>query len=357
LLCMADAEAQTASFSGVLNGQQISASVTVVTRNGIPYVPLARLADQFGAGFSESVQRTQVDLGGQTAWLQSGSTEVYGSLSKFSLSHRVEDSTDGAMMAVPDVASFFMRCFRLSLQRSDMTDEAPSTLDDDMELALMDLAPVTDLAGLRSPPQPNPISRVVIDPGHGGGDAGAVGPSGLTEKDLTLAVALHVKTLLESEGAMQVLLTRTEDVELSSDQRGAIATRFDSDLFISLHGGASRAAGAPGIEIFYSSPRPMGGAEVPRMRRRDHSTASRALAEAIAPDQESGGTLAARGIRQAPLRILKGLDMPGVLIELGSMTNPTEETLLQTTDYQRRLAQAVVDGLGAFATPSNELGP
>ena len=109
------------------------------------------------------------------------------------------------------------------------------------------------LAGSSGQPPPQSAFVVVIDPGHGGDDTGAMGPSGLAEKDVTLDVAKRLKARIQSEMDAEVILTRDTDRTMTLDERTAIANHHRADLFVCIHANASRRGNARGAETYFLS--------------------------------------------------------------------------------------------------------
>jgi len=373
----------TATFSGTLKDTPISATVDVTKQKDIPYVSLRDLSRQLGAGFSVSDDRVQVDLGGNTAWLRYGETEVYGSLKQTTLLYPLVRDGSDTLLSEGDVIPLFNTCFRVSLTRKDHTAQTPGTkttpsnaedpfapnvlepvqikkpkpgASQPTETDQAPSAPSTPSTDVVSSPAPLPssgstttpaptssIHRIVVDPGHGGSETGAVGSDGLQEKALTLAVALQLKKDLEKTLGADVVLTRSDDRELTSTQRSNIGVREAPDLFISLHAGASTSTTAVGFEIFCPPPvvRGMGNPSL--------SNADKHLAAQIENHLRTTTQAASRGIRTAPIRVLREQEKLSLLIELGCITNPTEEALLASPDYQAKLAQGIADGIAAYA--------
>jgi N-acetylmuramoyl-L-alanine amidase len=209
------------------------------------------------------------------------------------------------------------------------------------------------------------VSRVVIDPGHGGHDPGALG-KGLTEAELVLDVALRLEKRLSNEPGLEVTLTRRTNVYIPLEERTAIANRQNADLFISIHANASRNSAATGIETYYlsfaSSP------EAEAVAARENSASEREMhhlpdmIRAIALNnkldesrdlagmvQEAMATrlrrtnknLRSLGVKKAPFVVLIGAAMPSVLAEISFVTNPQELTLLKSAAYKDRIAEAL----------------
>ncbi len=214
------------------------------------------------------------------------------------------------------------------------------------------------------------IRTIVLDPGHGGGDTGAVGRSGLEEKRLTLQVARTLQRLLEERLAVRVILTRSSDGALPLETRAAVANQNKGDLFVSLHFNSAVGSGASGPETFFLTPVQGEQAEAlsaaarsvgaergdplfdlqlqPWDRVQDsHLGESRALAQLV-QDELNTALEASRRSRQAPLRVLAGVAMPAVLVEFGFLTNAEEEIRFQDPEYRFRLADAVAKGIARY---------
>lgn len=228
------------------------------------------------------------------------------------------------------------------------------------------------------PPQspPDRFDVVVIDAGHGGHDEGATGPSGLREKDLVLDVANRLATRLRKHG-LEVVLTRDRDEFLSLEQRTAVANDARADLFLSIHANSSRSRKPSGVETYFASldasddaaqataereNRAL-GAEVPSRRRVDPLAAilgdlieSQHLQEssefARLAQQELIGVERARsrGVKQAPFVVLMGVQMPASLVEIGFLSNPSEEAGLRHAQRRQAIADALAEAVQAFAT-------
>jgi N-acetylmuramoyl-L-alanine amidase len=213
---------------------------------------------------------------------------------------------------------------------------------------------------------------VVIDPGHGGPDAGATGTNGVQEKALTLDIARRVKTLIESRLGMRVVLTRDDDREVTLDERTARANSSKAELFVSLHMNASIAATSSGAEVYQlkperDSPAGRGGVadqplnlpvtiggtrsvalvpwDLAQARHREDSTLLANLLESSLRPQIPMG---AQAQREAPMRLLAGLDMAAVIIELAYLTNPEQAAAATSEDFQTRAAQGIVDAVTAY---------
>lgn len=221
-------------------------------------------------------------------------------------------------------------------------------------------------------PPARPLRTVVIDPGHGGGDTGAVGRQGTMEKDVNLAVARELKQYLEREGDLRVVLTRQRDESLDLDARAEAANAADGDLFISLHCNSWFDEQAQGFETWFLSPAgsdwarsveavengaSAGGREpedvefiVWELVQNRYISESSRFAEFL--QARASRTLGSpdRGVRQAGFRVLVGAFMPAVLVELGFLSHADEERRLGDRGYQRLLARAIGDAVLAYAS-------
>lgn len=214
------------------------------------------------------------------------------------------------------------------------------------------------------------LRTIALDPGHGGAETGATGPTGLLEKDVTLAIARELRELLENRLGVRVIFTRDEDQDLPLDERTSLANNNKSDLFISIHANASPRRNAKGSSVYFLSQqasdeesRRVAAAENAPARSASASNRdlqfilwdmaqtaslneSSVLAEILLEELlGSSGEENNRGIKQAPFRVLMGATMPAVLVEVGFITNPDEERLLRTNKYQEELAQAIFRGV------------
>ena len=210
---------------------------------------------------------------------------------------------------------------------------------------------------------------VVIDPGHGGEDAGAVGAGGLEEKDVTLALGLALRRELELRSDIAVVMTRTGDVMMLPPERAALANRSRADIFIALHVNSWTGRSVSGYETFYygdpsdehvealtaiegaaeaNAARPQDAVSLsPWEQRQYHRRASRALAELVQSELVSRPGLKAvdRGVKQGRFGVLRLTRMPAVLVELGFISNPAEEMRLRSEEARRTMVDALADSL------------
>jgi N-acetylmuramoyl-L-alanine amidase len=227
-------------------------------------------------------------------------------------------------------------------------------------------------------PEPEPLRTIVVDPGHGGHDAGAVGPSGLQEKELALDIARRVAALLQEELGVRVVLTRARDQFVGLRERTALANRERADLFLSVHVNSApgAGAGASGTETYFLSNEATDGAarraaeyenrlitldggpkggppDVVRsilwdLAQSDFQQESSRVAEALQNNLDRALRRPSRGVKQAPFYVLGGAAMPAVLVEIGFISNPQEEQRLRDDGYRDRIARALVAGVTAY---------
>ncbi len=171
---------------------------------------------------------------------------------------------------------------------------------------------------------------IMVDPGHGGKDDGAKGPSGLKEKDVVLDVSLRLRDKLEDLGA-EVIMTREEDIYLSLDERAEMCNDWDDlAMFISVHANAHPDNSIEGTETFYSSSR----------SQRDFFLA-RNLQHGLL---DRLGRVD-RGVKNSRFRVLRNASVPAALVELAFISNPEEEQLLARDDFRQDSAKGLVDGV------------
>jgi N-acetylmuramoyl-L-alanine amidase len=192
---------------------------------------------------------------------------------------------------------------------------------------------VIDLGGAAQPPAAGGHGRLVvaIDAGHGGSDPGAIGPSGVLEKDVVLAIAQDLRTLLVRQ-RIDVVMVRDADVFVPLEDRARIAARGGATLFVSIHANAAVDANANGAQAFYLTPQ------------------SAPLASAIADEIGRAAGVGSRGIAVARFAVLVGNPhIPAVLVETAFVTNPREEQLLRDPAGQQAFAQGILKGLQRYA--------
>lgn len=226
------------------------------------------------------------------------------------------------------------------------------------------------------------LQTIVIDPGHGGSDAGVHGSDGVEEKQITLQVARRLRTLIEMRLGVRVILTRDDDTSVGLDDRAAAANNAKADLFLSLHLNASPIAGVAGAEVFHlrldregeDARRAaqadavllpvLGGAtrtidviqwDLAQARHVDQSAMLATLLEEAL--QGAKVPMGAHPRQEAPLRVLTSVNMPAALIEMGYLTNDRQRRLVRSEEYQNAVAQGIYDGVLRFRSYLEEQRP
>ncbi|UXR66185.1 N-acetylmuramoyl-L-alanine amidase [Bdellovibrio bacteriovorus] len=224
--------------------------------------------------------------------------------------------------------------------------------------------------------------HVMLDPGHGGVDTGAV-YSGAKEADLVLKVAQKLQTLLEKDSQFTVSMTRTSDRNLGLPERVKMAENSKVDLFVSLHANAAADQRAKGVEFFFQNNLPpdedalflasqenqmvlnrrelqeiSGGDELSKkgdvaaivedLQRQSRMTSSLRLTQTLTQVWERDSSAAQATIKQAPFYVISKTSMPSVLIEIGFLTNPKEVKKLVSANYQSDLAQKIYNALQSY---------
>ncbi len=229
-------------------------------------------------------------------------------------------------------------------------------------------------------PQPLPVTKkdlvIVIDPGHGGKDPGALGRKGTREKDVVLNIANHLRDLFAQEGSTKVLMTRETDTFVELEDRAKFANTHKADLFVSIHINSHPQTSVKGMELYH-----FGEASDPRalaVAARENGTPleknalpwqfiladklndkkiddSRELAwttkKALVKFLNSFYKINDHGVKTAPFFVLRMTTMPAILAEIAFISNPTEEKLLQSPTYQKRMAKGIFNGLQSYITP------
>ena len=221
------------------------------------------------------------------------------------------------------------------------------------------------------------IRVIVIDPGHGGSELGAKGPTGVYEKDITLAIAKKLKEYIESNLGVKVYLTRDRDINLSLEERASIANNHKADMFISIHCNGSRSRKARGSETYILSIKAT-DKEARRlaffennfkemkedvgdngalsdiklilwdMAQTEFLKESARLAEYIQKELNILLGTKDRGIKQAPFRVLMNVAMPAVLVETAFISNRKEEKMLNDPEKQKKIAYAIYLGIKKY---------
>ena len=221
--------------------------------------------------------------------------------------------------------------------------------------------------------------RIIIDPGHGGKDPGAIGAAGTYEKDIVLDIAKRVKAILDGYH-YDVKMTRSGDTFIPLEQRTEIASQFVSDLFISIHANSSPTNRASGLEVYaikeldwqeQKDPQRLKNHDILfgklAMQRHDKavesivtdmlysykSSESFALAWAVSEELGQETRARERGVYKAGFFVLRNTLMPAVLIEVGFLSNPREERQLNSSPYRQKIAEGIAQSIRKYI---NQLG-
>jgi N-acetylmuramoyl-L-alanine amidase len=217
------------------------------------------------------------------------------------------------------------------------------------------------------------VERIVLDPGHGGNDPGAIGPRGLREKDVTLDIAHRAAPIVARELGIATMLTRDVDEYVALDERTAHANAFGADLFVSIHCNAAENNESDGIVTFVlDGSSDAAAARIAAVENSASAAASEELATTFRRIQDSAilersvqfaqllqrATVASlqggyrhvsdKGVRRAGFYVLAGAVMPAVLFEVSFISNPDAEIRLNTGDYRQKLADAIVNAVRAY---------
>ncbi|RJP73640.1 MAG: N-acetylmuramoyl-L-alanine amidase [Candidatus Zixiibacteriota bacterium] len=251
----------------------------------------------------------------------------------------------------------------------DRLSEPPE--DDTLEVAFEELGRI-----LEQEQKKWKIDCVVIDPGHGGRDPGAIGVTGLQEKEVTLAIALRLKTLLEKNTKLKVVLTRSDDRFIGLNQRTALANKQGGKLFVSIHCNSVKKGNAGGVETYFLKPaRNQNAMDVAlrenavikyeesknqyqdlteenyillAMAQSEFAKESQSLAGMVQAKMRLSTGLKDRGVDQAGFYVLVGASMPAILVESAFLSNKREEKLLRTKKFRQQVAEALYEAILEF---------
>ncbi len=226
-------------------------------------------------------------------------------------------------------------------------------------------------------PPPKPPFTIVIDPGHGGKDPGAIGVTGMTEKEVVLDVALRLRSLLKKRLKSRVILTRDTDAFLTLGERARLANRRGADLFVSIHANASPDPDLRGVEVYLfgkttdrealvlaarenaeddKTARDFQEMILSDMKRDFLMNASLTLAHSTHDAFSKGPVLqhktVALGVKRAPFYVLAKTEMPAILAEISFLSHAEEEGLLKKKAYRGEIAEALFTGVSAYIASS-----
>lgn len=231
----------------------------------------------------------------------------------------------------------------------------------------------------------NKIDKIIIDAGHGGTDYGAIGLDKTREKKIVLDIAKRLAKLIRDEKQFEAVMTRSDDVYISLEERTRVANEAEGDLYISIHANASLNRTARGFQVFFLAPAKNDEAraaaqlenasfakELGSSASGEEDDLSFILSDMIQNEfQEESADLAAmidkefrkslssktraRGIDQAAFVVLNGVYMPSVLVETAFLSNRQDEELLNDKDYRQKVANAIYEGLKRFKSKYESL--
>ena len=228
------------------------------------------------------------------------------------------------------------------------------------------------------PGTPNKLNRqpvIMIDPGHGGEDPGAIGPSGLREKDVVLAIGREVKKILDSYG-YKTYMTRNEDIFIPLGVRVAKARKLRADLFISIHADAFTNPSARGTGVYALNPKGATSAAAKYLAQTQNAadsiggvnyssdknvnntlfdlTQTATINDSLKLGKDVLNQLAKinnlhkGSVDQANFAVLKAPDIPSILVETAFISNPTEERLLSGSDFRKKVANSIANGIKIY---------
>lgn len=214
------------------------------------------------------------------------------------------------------------------------------------------------------------IRKIVIDPGHGGRDPGCIGKKGSREKSIVLDVSLQLKKLLTTNTDLEVIMTRESDIYIPVENRPVIANQKQADIFISIHANSNPKKNHAGVQTFYlnfsSDP------SVNEIAARENATSTKNISEMksiiqkiarnskIAESKDMASKVQIRlsrhlnnlykdvknlGVKGGPFWVLIGGEMPSILVEISHLSNPKEESRLNTARYRQQVAQGIYTGI------------
>jgi N-acetylmuramoyl-L-alanine amidase len=338
---------QSLAEAFLIQGTERSIQTSVTKIEGVEYIPLVYMCNAFGVSYSWDSLTNRVQLYNKgkslTVLLQEPVVDIDGQITELVAAPQILKGTVFVPVSMTQLA-WWGRIKKPAVKKPK------------------EIKPV---------PKKYLINKIILDPGHGGKDRGAFSISGQAEKDLVLAFSKKLKKELEKRG-MEVLLTRDRDFFVSLLDRVKMANQTDGDLFISIHANAHPSPRAHGFEIFHLSAkddiqlrfqdmmkngdRKKGEIEVISDKYRSNPTLwdivftenrreAIDLARYIDRSIQRENIVSNRGVKGAGYYVLKWIDKPAVLIELGFMTNLNENKNLHDKAYIDRFIQALVLGI------------
>ena len=246
---------------------------------------------------------------------------------------RQEDSSTVTILLLPaagtqigDINQPNQQLLALQLRRSSLFPVPPDS--GSVPGSDIPVPPATNIPPIASPRVPNGKIVVVIDPGHGGPDPGAVGISGLQEKEIVMDISRQLAAALEQQGIQTVLTRTTNDVDVDLEPRVSLAERINATLFVSIHANSISLSRSDisGLETYYYQ---SGGG----------------LAKSIHNSVLQGTGIQDRGVRTARFYVLRKTSMPSVLVEVGFVTGRDDAAKLSTPAYRQQMADSIARGI------------
>jgi N-acetylmuramoyl-L-alanine amidase len=261
-------------------------------------------------------------------------------------------------------------------ETKNIVDDSYAIIDDDSAFAAIKSEP-------KAAAKKTSRKRIiVIDAGHGGEDPGAVGPNGAKEKDLNLSIAYRLKDILDKDDGFETVLTRKDDVFIPLAERTNVANENNADLFVSLHCNANFNREVNGFEIYFLSEKATDSEAAataalenaaielegkPTKKRaklqemlwsmtvNEYINDSSELCSFIASETPSRLKIPNRGVKQASFYVLRGAQMPAVLVESAFVSNYAEESKLSSGKFQTAVADAVYEGIVKYYARKDKL--
>lgn len=358
-----------------------STFIRVAEFEGARYVSLVQIATLLNGDLRWNAPGQYYDfkVGGKSIRCLTNSSKVSLSGKPIELESPTVTNADGFWVPLTFLASStFFEATKTKLQWPT-PPEKPEP-DEDVPV----IARTASVKPSKTPPVARPVlnplkaralKRIIIDPGHGGKDPGAMGRDGAMEKDINLRVALDLAELLRSEYGYEVLLTRMEDTFIPLADRSRLANKQNGDLFISLHCNASQSSKRKGYEVYFLSERAsdphadavaklenavlaLEGKDAPTPSRVKQVLRSLEITANINEASVAGSLMdrhiserlsePSHGVKQAAFYVLRGAEMPAVLIEMAFISNRAEESLLQTASFRKKMVEGIGAGVAAY---------
>ena len=345
------------------NGVTTTLTLPVYTSQGVPYASFADIARQLGGSVEVADARATLQWGGSRAEVGLEDVQVTAAGKTFALAHPVRAYNGDALIAIADLVPFLRASFGMGTPDdppvasalNPAANEPPALAPISPDAAMREVSleaveleettfesvssalPETAVQPLGKPSFGDAATFVLaIDAGHGGDDSGAVGPGGLVEKALCLAVASDLRRILKEQYGVATIMTREQDDSKSIQARVNRITGEHANLVVSIHGGVTYTPFATGPALFAHRPaRSLSTDPKPGLQ----------VAQSLAAALDGVAGQGAPPVHEASLGLMRHADIPGVMVELGNLMDPEEESRLAGGPYQARLAAALADGI------------